>query len=325
MKTPFPYFGAKRRVAPHIWRRFGDPSYYYEPFCGALGTLLNRPKGSAERLQYEYVGDADCQIANFFRAAKLANSEELAHFADWPASQLDLEARASWLKAQRRRLAENLKADPNWYDIKCAAWFAWNQSVKISTNGSYLVLRRTCGVRRRRQGLAEYFATLAQRLKDVTIHFGDWAKLANAAEMESERSEVAILLDPPYAYDTGRKKGLYLTDSGDVAQYVRQWAVAVATYRPKLKIALCGYSGEHKMPSDWEEVTWPSKLGKGRERIWFSPSCSSSANDGSAIPAPRLPKSPRPNRRRLTPSDDKSRDEDSMDVDALDTRPIRCV
>lgn len=272
MKTPFPHYGAKHRIAATIWERFGNPSYYYEPFGGSLGTLLGRPE-ETKRQRYEYVSDADCQITNFFRAAKLANPEEMAHLADWPASQLDLEARANWLREQRQRLTLSLKADPNWYDLECAAWFAWVQSVKISTNGSFLVLRRTSGVRRRNQDLTTYFEALAKRLKDVTIHFGDWTKLANASEKESPHSDVAILLDPPYKYATGRQKKLYTTDSGDVADYVHRWALARAQTHPRLRIALCGFAGEHKMPPTWEEVAWSSKLGKGRERIWFSPSC----------------------------------------------------
>lgn len=273
MKTPFPHFGAKHRVAQHVWERFGNPSYYYEPFGGSLGTLLNRPESTERRQRYEYVGDTDAQITNFFRAAKLADSDELARLADWPASQLDLEARAKWLKSQRQRLHRCLEADPNWYDLRCAAWFVWVKSVMISTNGSFLVLRRTAGVRRRNQDLTVYFAAIAKRLKDVTIHFGDWSKLANAAELESRHSYTAILLDPPYEYATGRQKNLYVTDSGDVSNYVYRWAVARAETRPRLKIALCGFAGEHKMPPNWEEFAWSSKLGKGRERIWFSPSC----------------------------------------------------
>lgn len=272
MKTPFPHFGAKHHVAADIWERFGNPSYYYEPFGGSLGTLLGRPEAT-ERQRYEYVGDAECQITNFFRAAKLANPEDLARLADWPASQLDLEARKKWLKEQRLWLREGLRADPTWYDLECAAWYVWGQSVKFGTHESFVSLRRTSGVRRLGQDLTEYFTVLSKRLKDVTIYFGDWTNLATAATKESQRSDVAIMLDPPYKYATGRGQKLYVTDSGDIATYVHRWALARAMTHPKLKIALCGFAGEHRMHPDWEEVAWPSKLGKGRERIWFSPSC----------------------------------------------------
>jgi hypothetical protein len=53
-----------------------------------------------------------------------------------------------------------------------------------------------------------------------------------------------------------------------------------------LRIALCGYEGEHEMPSSWTKVSWktPGGMaslnmdGKGaknrfRERVWFSKFC----------------------------------------------------
>ena len=284
MRTAFPYFGSKRRVAADIWQRFGDPSYFYEPFAGSLATLLERPKSTTSKARYEYVSDTDCMISNFFRAAQFGDPLELAHLADWPESQLDLEARFDWLSRQRQRLHRQLLADPKWFDLECAAWFAWVNSVKIGTYSRSLVLRRNSGICRKNQDLPAYFTELSHRLKNVSIHYGDWSKLANAAEKESGRSNVAILLDPPYAYSTGREKGLYVTDSGDVAAYVHRWALARAATHPKLKIALCGYAGEHETPPTWEEFAWSSKLGKGRERIWFSPSCQRPAeSDSEAI------------------------------------------
>lgn len=269
MRAPFKYFGSKRRIAAEVWKQFGDPTYYFEPFAGALGVLLERPTPG----KYEYVGDTDCQITNFFRAARYGDSRELARLADWPTSQLDLEARTKWLKSRRQQLHQNLIADPKWYDPECAAWYAWVQSVRISTNGATIVLGHTGGVRRRRVHLEDYFAALGNRLRNVVIDYGDWTRSANAAERLSQRTDCAILLDPPYSYNTGRQKNLYTQDSADVAIYVQRWALARAATHPRLKIALCGYAGEHKMPDTWEELSWWSQNCRGRERIWFSPNC----------------------------------------------------
>lgn len=273
MRTAFPYFGSKRRVAGDIWKRFGDPRYYYEPFAGSLATLLERPAPTTSKARYEYASDTYCMISNFYRAVRFGDPLALARMADWPESQLDLEARYHWLERQRHRLHRQLLADPKWFDVECAAWFAWVNSVKIGTYSRSLILRRNSGVCRKNQDLSAYFTELAHRLKGVSFHYGEWVKLANAAEKESHRSDVAILLDPPYKYSTGREKNLYVTDSGDVAGDVQTWAVARARTHPRLKIALCGFVGEHTMPPSWEEFAWSSKLGKGRERIWFSPSC----------------------------------------------------
>lgn len=72
----------------------------------------------------------------------------------------------------------------------------------------------------------------------------------------------------------------------DVAHEVREWAIANGD-NPELRIALCGYDGEHKMPDSWTEIAWKANGGygnqanqettgranAGRERIWFSPYC----------------------------------------------------
>ena len=54
---------------------------------------------------------------------------------------------------------------------------------------------------------------------------------------------------------------------------------------PQLRIALCGYTGEHALPATWECLEWKAKGGYGsqgngtgransaRERVWFSPHC----------------------------------------------------
>ena len=43
LKSPFPYFGGKRKVADEIWRRFGAVANYVEPFFGSGAVLLARP------------------------------------------------------------------------------------------------------------------------------------------------------------------------------------------------------------------------------------------------------------------------------------------
>ena len=71
MRTPFGYIGDKWRIAPAIWKRLGNPDYYYEPFAGVLGCLLRRPTPG----KYEFVGDIGPYISNFLRAVKWAEPE----------------------------------------------------------------------------------------------------------------------------------------------------------------------------------------------------------------------------------------------------------
>jgi DNA adenine methylase len=93
-----------------------------------------------------------------------------------------------------------------------------------------------------------------------------------------------IVLDPPYGegevdYSTGGNRTT-------IAQDVREWALANGD-NPGLRIALCGYDGQHEMPSDWTVKEWRAaggysstarqdtqgKANRHRERVWFSPAC----------------------------------------------------
>jgi hypothetical protein len=90
-----------------------------------------------------------------------------------------------------------------------------------------------------------------------------------------------VFLDPPYSAE--EHDVAYSADS-DVSAQVREWAIANGE-NPLLRIALCGYEGEHEMPDSWECVAWKAAGGYGsqgtgsgrenkhRERIWFSPAC----------------------------------------------------
>ena len=75
LKPPFPYYGGKRRAAPHIWPRFGDAFSYIEPFFGGGSVLLANPNGPAKR---EIVNDIDGLLANFWRALK-SDPEKVAY------------------------------------------------------------------------------------------------------------------------------------------------------------------------------------------------------------------------------------------------------
>lgn len=89
-----------------------------------------------------------------------------------------------------------------------------------------------------------------------------------------------VLLDPPY--DDGEVS--YSAGGAGVSAAVREWAIEAGKH-PSMRVALCGYEGEHEMPGNWRKVAWKAHGGYGsqrgdgsnenakRERIWFSPHC----------------------------------------------------
>jgi len=122
---PFPYTGGKARAAAEVWRRFGDPKNYVEPFFGGGAVLLGRPVWGGGRT--ETVNDLDSLLANFWRALKL-HPRKLARAADYPVSELDLHARHAWLARSRNDIAEQMRSSEAWCDTRVAAWWVWGIS-----------------------------------------------------------------------------------------------------------------------------------------------------------------------------------------------------
>jgi DNA adenine methylase len=314
LKAPFPWFGGKRKVAAEVWASFGAVDNYVEPFFGSGAVLLGRPKPIVGN---ETVNDLDGYVANFWRAVAL-DPEAVALWADAPVNENDLHARHVWLLERREGLRPHLEGDPDWFDARVAGYWVWGVSswigsgfcsgsgpwwinehrklVHLGNNGRGVNRKRVHlgdngrGVNRQLvhlgngQGarLVDWFGALSERLRHVRVCSGDWSRVCGPS-VTFKHGTTAVFLDPPYADTAGRASDLYREDSESVAHGVREWAIANGA-NPLLRIALCGYEGEHAMPSDWRVYQWSQGDGFGgqaaqrtnngdRERIWFSPHC----------------------------------------------------
>ncbi len=126
--APFPWFGGKSRAAKLVWERFGDPANYIEPFFGSGAVLLGRPHVG----KIETVNDIDGYVVNFWRAVQ-HDPEQVAKWADWPASEIDLTARHIWLVQNAPERLARLQGDPDFYDAKIAGWWVWGISLWIGS------------------------------------------------------------------------------------------------------------------------------------------------------------------------------------------------
>lgn len=314
LKSPFPWFGGKSRASNAVWLRFGDVQNYVEPFAGSLAVLLNRP----HMPRTETVNDIDCYLANFWRALR-CDPEGVTAWADNPVNEADLHARHLWLLG-RSEFRERMKADPDYFDSKIAGWWVWgicqwigsgwcdsscyyeNQQLPHLGDAGMGIHRPSQqlphlgnagrGVHRPSQRLSclndvedsnlyEYMLALSNRLRSVRVACGDWSRVVGES-VTFRHGTTGVFLDPPYSHDE-RQGDLYANDH-DVAEDVRQWAIDNGS-NPLLRIALCGYEGEHEMPDDWSIYRWKARGGYGsqgngmgrdnasRECIWFSPYC----------------------------------------------------
>lgn len=297
LKSPFPYFGGKRKIAELVWSRFGNVLNYVEPFFGSGAMLLARPKSE---IFIETVNDFDGLLANFWRALR-ADPDAVAHHADWPVNENDLHARHMWLVERKDSLQARLEGDPDYFDAKMAGWWVWGMACWIgsgfcSGSGPWQIAevdgaRQLVHVGNNGQGnesetrsdLLAYFRDLAARLRNVRVCCGDWSRVCGPS-VTSKHGLTAVFLDPPYADTAKRASGLYRKDCERVAHAVREWAITEGE-NSLMRIALAGYEGEHQMPESWQCVEWNAGAGFGgqnqdgitgngsKERIWFSPYC----------------------------------------------------
>ena len=144
-----------------------------------------------------------------------------------------------------------------------------------------------CGVHRltKRGRLVEWFGQLADRLRNVRVCCGDWTRVMGPS-VTFRNGLTGVFLDPPYSAEANRDNDIYKEESASVAHDVRRWCVENGD-NPLLRIALCGYEGEHDELESmgWSVVAWKAgggyaNQGEGRgknnrlrERVWFSPAC----------------------------------------------------
>lgn len=130
-------------------------------------------------------------------------------------------------------------------------------------------------------GIQSWFYDLADRLRRVRVCCGDWSRILGPSPTTCIGT-TAVFLDPPYAVED--RSECYSSDSFTVARDVTEWCIANGD-NAGLRIALCGYAGEHDIleTKGWDVVAWKAHGGYGRsgkalangkrERIWFSPHC----------------------------------------------------
>lgn len=312
LQAPFPWFGGKSRIADVVWQRFGNVTNYVEPFYGSGAVHLLRPKAhmSDGIWPLETINDYDGYVSNFWRAIKHA-PDEVAEWADWPVNENDLHARHYWLLERRDSLRAMLEGDPDYYDTKIAGWWVWGMSVWIgsgfcsgsgpwqSVDGRLVksesgrgVQRKLVhlgnsgmGVQRKLVHLGAWFEALSMRLSRVRVASGDWSRVCGLMPT-FKQGLTGVFLDPPYGEEANRDSDIYSHDSLSLAADVRSWCLDNGD-NPLLRIALCGYDGEHNEleRAGWSVYEWSALGGYGsqrtngtnenrhRERIWFSPAC----------------------------------------------------
>jgi DNA adenine methylase len=264
----FPYFGGKRRAASEVWDALGTVDRYIEPFFGSGAVLLGAPV----RPKSELVNDIDHHVANLWRALQ-ADPAEVWRVASAPCSEVELKARAKWLKAWTPPDFSDLSAcDPYaagvWLWVACVAIKADCADLHRGNHGHGI------------KGLEftrEWYDAVCERLTRTQVLSGDWSRCVTPAALQYQTcATVGVFLDPPYGSGSGVA---YEDNTGTVAADVWQWALANGD-NPRLRIVVAGYEDGRTLPHGWTAIERIEKGGYGsgngnrhRERLWCSPHC----------------------------------------------------
>lgn len=325
LKAPFPYFGGKSRIAALVWERFGRVQNYVEPFFGSGAVLLGCPwPGHTETVNdadgllanfwralradpdavfahADYpVSELDLHARHRWLVAQRADVERLLAEPDW----YDVKIAGWWVwgisqwigsgwcppkQARGRTKDEELwQQIPNLSEggrgVFREAGFSPASTANVGelprqlphVGGTGMGLHRASEA----HTLRDYLRSLAARLRRTRVVCGDFARVLGPS-VTWRRGTTAVFLDPPY--DVAQRAMVYAVET-DAAPRARAWAIANGD-NPLLRIALCGYDGEHIMPDGWKPIRWKAAGGYGsqgtgrgrenaaRECVWFSPHC----------------------------------------------------
>jgi len=247
LAAPFPYFGGKRRAAPLIWQRLGDPSGYVEPFAGSAAVLLARPEFKGRRV--ETLNDADGWLVNTWRAIQQSPDRVAAH-AWGPVTEIDYHARLAWLHERRSDgLVSWLEGDPEAHDAKAAGWWLYVMACGIGDpfGGGPWVIRDGRLVDSRTLGDA------GRGVNRELPHLGDAGQGVNRELPHLGDAGQGVNRELPHLGDAGQ---------GRLAAYFHQLAARLQRVR-----ITCG---------DWKRVVQPSVTrsgsgGDGARAIFLDP------------------------------------------------------
>jgi DNA adenine methylase len=260
------YHGGKFRLAPWVIEHFPPHQVYVEPFGGAAGVLVQKPRSHGE-----VYNDLDGDMVNLFRVLQAA--------------------------ASREALIELLVFTPYARDEFEKAWLYTDEPVERAHRtiiraqmgfGSAGASKGTTGFRidcYRQYGTAQQLwarypdqlAAIGSRLAGVLIE----NRPAIDIMLAHDSPQALHYVDPPYMHDTrvrGAAKGRYYRHELDDEQHAE-----LLTTLKQLQgmVVLSGYPSElyRTELADWTMNTTTARISAGRggstrqECLWINPAC----------------------------------------------------
>ncbi|HEY5834948.1 DNA adenine methylase [Streptomyces sp.] len=251
LRPPFPYFGAKGRLAGRLADLLPDHRVYVEPFAGSAAVLLAKPPSPVE-----VINDLDGNVVTFFRALRdepkaLVRALRLTPYARDEFLAADLSAAGlSDLERARRFFVRTTQGHNAAGSGGRAGW----------SNG--IRARHTDATATR--GLVDRLDQIAERLHAVVVDNRD----ARDVIAQHDAPDAAFYLDPPYLADT-RQSGRDYAQEADSEEFHRDLADFLRAVRGT--VLLSGYPSPlyNELYAGWDriEITMHRATTNSRGRV----------------------------------------------------------
>lgn len=260
------YHGAKFRLAPWVLKHFPEHRCYVEPFGGAAGVLLQKPRAYAE-----VYNDLDEDIANFFRVMRdRAQSDQLIQLlrlTPYARAEFDLAYEDCHEPVERARRTA----------VRACMGFGSAGATKGVTGFRIDTARPYGTAQHLWTRYPEQLGAVIERFQGVLIE----NRPAIEVMRQHDTPETLHFVDPPYVYATRSLRnvtqGCYRHEMND-----EQHLELLATLKGlQGMVVLSGYPSslyENEL-AEWQMSTTGARISAGRgtaiktEVLWLNPAC----------------------------------------------------
>lgn len=255
------YHGGKFRLAPWIIEQMPEHVCYVEPFGGAAGVLLQKPRSYSE-----VYNDLDGEVVNLFRV--LRNPELNQRLQD--VCRLTPYSRDEFCHAQEPA-TDSVERARRMVVRACmgfgsAACIGGNSGFRGDSKRKYATAAHLW------ERYPENLAALCQRLHGVIIENKDALSVMRAHDAET----TLHYIDPPYVPETRVQGNRYYAHEMTVEGHEQLLAVARTMTG---MVMISGYDAEvyNDMLSGWAKTEKASRISAGRgtkvrtECLWLNP------------------------------------------------------
>lgn len=273
IKPAIRYHGAKFRLAPWVMQFFPPHQTYVEPFGGAAGVLLQKPRAYAE-----VYNDLDGDIVNFFRVLRDPEQriqlEQLCRLTPYARDEFDLSWQPTDEPVERaRRLA-----------VRAQMGFG-SAGASRGTTGFRIDTKRAYGTAQHLWNeYPESIAAAGRRFQGVLIE----NRPAIEVMRQHDGPDVLHFVDPPYMHETrvlqASGQGYYRHELDD-EEHAELLGVLLEL---EGMVVLTGYDSALycDLLSGWQSHKTTARISAGRgtalrtEVAWISPACAAALRGG---------------------------------------------